>query len=70
MRTNVVLDDEVMAKAQKLAKAKTKRETLDIALREYVVNHSRKDLRELAGKIEFWEDYDYKTMREGQPCTW
>jgi Arc/MetJ family transcription regulator len=70
MRTNVLLDDVIMGKAQKLAKAKTKRETIDIALREYVANHSRKDLRELAGKLEFWEDYDYKAMREGQSCTW
>jgi hypothetical protein len=61
MRTNVVLDDMILAKAQKLAQAKTKRETIDVALREYLANHSRKDLRELAGRIEFWEDYDYKS---------
>jgi Arc/MetJ family transcription regulator len=65
MRTNVVLDDAIVAKAQKLAKARTKRETIDTALREYVANHSRKDLRDLAGKIEFWEDYDYKALRKG-----
>jgi Arc/MetJ family transcription regulator len=63
MRTNVVLDDMILAKAQKLAQVKTKRETIDVALREYVTNHSRKDLRELAGRIEFWEDYDYKALR-------
>ena len=64
MRTNVVLDDVIIAKAQKLAQAKTKRETIDTALREYVANHSRKDLRDLAGSIDFWEDYDYKALRE------
>jgi Arc/MetJ family transcription regulator len=63
--TNVVLDDAIVAKAQKLAKARTKRETIDTALREYVANHSRKDFRDLAGKIEFWEDYDYKALRQG-----
>ena len=65
MRTNIVLDDVIMAKAQKLAKARTKRETIDTALREYVANHSRKDLRDLVGQIEFWEDYDYKALRKG-----
>jgi len=64
MRTNIVLDDAVVAKAQKLSKSKTKRETVDVALREYVTNHSRKDLRELASKVEFWPDYDHKQMRE------
>jgi Arc/MetJ family transcription regulator len=54
-----------MTKAQTLAKAKTKRETIDIALKEYVANHSRKNLRNLAGTIEFWDDYDYKALREG-----
>jgi Arc/MetJ family transcription regulator len=65
MRTNVVLDDTILAKAQRLSEARTKRETIDTALREYVANHSRKDFRDLAGKIEFWEDYDYKALRQG-----
>jgi Arc/MetJ family transcription regulator len=65
VRTNVEVEDSVLENARRLAKAKTKRETIDIALREYVVNHTRKDFRDLVGEVEFWEGYDYKTMREG-----
>lgn len=36
MRTNVVLDAELLAAAMKKAGARTMRETIDIALREYV----------------------------------
>ena len=36
MRTNIVLDDQIVAEAMKLTKAKTKREVVDLALREIV----------------------------------
>ncbi|MDR0498873.1 MAG: type II toxin-antitoxin system VapB family antitoxin [Holophagales bacterium] len=65
MRTNVVLDDEVMQKAMKLSHLKTKKEVIDKALREFVEIHSRKDLLELRGQIKFSDNYDYKALREG-----
>ncbi len=33
MRTNIVLDDQVVAEAMKLTKAKSKQEVVDLALR-------------------------------------
>jgi Arc/MetJ family transcription regulator len=41
MRTNVVIDDEVMEKAMALSKFKTKKDVIDGALREFVEIHSR-----------------------------
>lgn len=35
-RTNIVLDDELVARAQELTGARTKREAVDIALRRLV----------------------------------
>ena len=63
MRTNIVLNDELITEAKKYSKLKTKKEIVELALNEYVENHKRKDLRELRGKIIFKNDYDYKTMR-------
>jgi Arc/MetJ family transcription regulator len=63
MRTNIVLDDELVRKAMALSKVSTKREVVARALEEYVRNHSRLDLRELQGKIKFREGYDYKALR-------
>jgi len=63
MRTNIVIDDHLMAEAQKLSKIRTKRELVETALREFIANRRRKDLRDLRGKIAFREDYDYKEMR-------
>jgi Arc/MetJ family transcription regulator len=65
VRTNIVLDDELVEEAFRHSNAKTKRELVDMALREFVDNHRRKDVRELRGKISFHPGYDYKKLRKG-----
>ena len=65
MRTNIVLDDELVEEAFRHTDAKTKRELVDVALREFVENHKRKDLRDLRGRITFHPGYDHKKLREG-----
>jgi Arc/MetJ family transcription regulator len=66
MRTNIVLDDELVEEAFRYSDAKTKRELVDRALREFVENHKRKDVRELRGNVSFHPGYDYKKLREGK----
>ena len=66
VRTNIVLDDELVEEAFRHSDAKTKRELVDRALREFVENHKRRDIRELRGKISFHPGYDYKKLREGK----
>jgi len=65
MRTNVVLNDELVNEAFKYSQTiSTKRELIETALKEYVDNRKRKNISELRGKIKFREDYDYKEMRK------
>jgi Arc/MetJ family transcription regulator len=65
MRTNIVLDDELVEEAFKFSQAiSTKKELIEMALKEYVNTRKRKNLKELKGKIKFRPDYDYKKMRE------
>jgi Arc/MetJ family transcription regulator len=52
MRTNIEIDDQLMAKAQKLTNIKTKKTLVDNALRLYVTVENQKKLLELWGKIE------------------
>jgi Arc/MetJ family transcription regulator len=66
MRTNVVLDDELVEEALKLSHAKTKKDVIHEALKEFVESRKRLNLLDLAGKIKFAEGYDYKAMREGK----
>ena len=65
MRTNIVLNDELVDEAFKFSQTiSTKRELIETALKEYVNNRKRKNIRELRGKIKFHDDYDYKAMRK------
>ena len=66
MRTNIVLNDELVEEAFLYASVTTKRALVDLALREFVENHRRKDIRELRGKGLIRPDYDYKALREGR----
>lgn len=47
------------------SKAKTKKELIHEALKEFIHVKQRLDLRELKGKIAYRLDYDYKKLRKG-----
>ena len=66
MRTNIVLDESLVKEAMRLGRAKTKKELVNQALKEFVENRMRLNLRDLAGKIEFAKDYNYKALRMGK----
>ena len=64
MRTNIEIDDEVMREAQRLTGVRTKREAVDLALRELVARHQRLGILELRGRVH-WEG-DLGTSRRGR----
>ena len=64
MRTNIVLDDNLVKEAFKYASdVRTKRELIEVALKEFVTIRKMKSLKDIKGKIQFDENYDYKSMR-------
>ncbi|MBJ6609397.1 MAG: type II toxin-antitoxin system VapB family antitoxin [Candidatus Thiothrix moscowensis] len=63
MRTNIVLDEQLVSEAFKLTGIKTKRELILQALKEMVENRKRLNLRDLKGAGGFHRDYDYKALR-------
>jgi Arc/MetJ family transcription regulator len=66
MRTNIVIDDNLIEQAMRLSGLSTKKDVVDRALFEFVQRRTRSDLAELHGKIKFADDYDYKAKREGR----
>ncbi|GAB1481902.1 hypothetical protein MASR2M78_07170 [Treponema sp.] len=67
MRTNIVLDDNLVEEAFKYAESiQTKKDLIEAALKEFVQKRKMKNLRDLKGQIQFADDYDYKAMRVGQ----
>jgi Arc/MetJ family transcription regulator len=51
MRTNIVLDDKLIGRAQKLTGIKTKREVVHEALRLLILLSEQADIRSLRGKV-------------------
>lgn len=54
MRTNIVLDDNLVKRAQKLTGIKTKREVVHEALRTLILLSEQAEIRNLRGKLK-WE---------------
>jgi len=58
MRTNIEIDDELMNKALKFSKSKTKKEIINNALNEYVKYQMRLKLLSLQGKVKWVGNLD------------
>jgi len=67
MRTNIVLDDELVKEGLRLTKVKTKKELVKLALRELVQRRKRKKLLEMEGKVEWEGDLEEMRKRKGDP---
>jgi len=67
MRTNIVLDDELVKKAFLLAPSlKTKKSLIDMALKEFIAVRTSLSIQKLKGENLFSDDYDYKAMRNSK----
>ena len=58
MRTNIEIDDKLMAEAMKAMGTKTKRETVAKALEAQVAIKRQLGIRSLMGKVEWEGDLD------------
>lgn len=64
MRTNIVIDDGLIQEAFAVSQARTKKDLIHEALREFIRLKKKKDLTELAGRIAFHPGYDHKALRK------
>ena len=58
MRTNIEIDDKLMAEAMKAMGTKTKRETVEKALEAQVAIKRQLGIRKFRGKVEWIGDLD------------
>ncbi len=66
MPTNLAIDDELLDQALGIGGFKTKRETVNEALREFIARRQRLELVKLFGTIEYDPRYDYKKERRAR----
>jgi len=58
MRTNIVIDDELLSQAVTASGLKTKRATVEEALRLYIRLRAQAKILDLAGKVQWEENLD------------
>ena len=63
MKTNIVVDDSLMAEALKLSNIKTKKGVVDKALKLLVQVKKQETIRELRGKLN-WEGHLSEMRRD------
>jgi Arc/MetJ family transcription regulator len=58
MRTNIEIDDKLMAATMRASGARTKREAVETAMRRFVLLEQQKEILKLRGKINWVGDLD------------
>ena len=64
MRTNIDLDDELVSRGLKISGLRTKKDLVNMALREFIRKNDQMRILELRGKIQ-WQG-DLELMRESR----
>ena len=63
MATNLNIDNRLLTKAQKIGGLRTKRETVNSALKEYIQRREQLKILKLEGTVDYDPEYDYKKQR-------
>jgi len=66
MATNLAIDADLLEKALELGGFRSKKDTVNAALAEFITRRKAEDVISLFGTIEYDTDYDYKKMRYRQ----
>lgn len=66
MANNLTFDDKLLEEAMKVGGFRTKRETVNTALKEFIERRKQKKILELEGTITFRDDWNFKKDRRGR----
>jgi Arc/MetJ family transcription regulator len=63
MPTNLAIDDKLLEEALRIGGQRTKKDTVNEALREYIQRRRQATIVKLFGTVEFSPGHDYKKQR-------
>lgn len=63
MATNLAINDSLLLEALEISGLKTKKDTVNLALKEFVDRRKQLEIISLFGKMDPDQDYDYKQGR-------
>jgi Arc/MetJ family transcription regulator len=64
MATNLSIDPELLTQAVNVGGLRTKKDTVNLALKEFIQRRKQKEIIELFGNLPLDDDYDYKKGRK------
>lgn len=67
MRTNIEIDDDLMAEAARATGLKTKKAIVEAGLQRLVQGNRHARFLAARGKVDFLAGYDHKALRAGLP---
>ena len=63
MASNLAIDDDLLVLAQSISGLRTKKDTVNLALKEFILRRQQEEILDLFGTVDYDEDYDYKKGR-------
>ncbi len=63
MATNLAIDNELLHEALLISGLKTKKDTVNLALKEFINRRKQMEIIDIFGKMDPDPDYDYKKGR-------
>ncbi len=64
MATNLALDDRLIEEAVEIGHHPSKKAAVTAALKEYVKARRRLKILDWMGRVEYYDDYDHKSLRQ------
>lgn len=63
MATNLAIDDDLLDRAKRAGRFRTKKETVTVALEELIARRRQRRVLRALGTFDFREEWDYKKDR-------
>lgn len=63
MATNLAIDPDLLGRALQVSGERTKKAAVTKALQEFIARREQRRLRDLMGKLEWDQSFDYKAER-------
>lgn len=67
MAIDLSIDTQLLDDALKIGGLKTKKDTVNLALEEFIMRRKQTEIISLFGTVEYDDDYDYKKARQRNP---
>ncbi len=66
MSTNLAIDDKLLLTAQRIAGIKTKKETVNLALKEFIQRRKQERIIDLFGTVDLDDDHNFKQLKNSR----